>query len=96
MIVVSSPSKPFLYTAKGTLKRHAILADYEQEINDAYDAVDNSSQTDVAIPAGQGVPEFKEFVRNVLDKIMKVDLKIVNDDKDLFELGLDRCVLCCV
>ena len=36
MILVASPDKPFTYTAKNTPRRHAIIEDYDQEINQIY------------------------------------------------------------
>ena len=94
MIVVASASKPFLYTAKGTLRRQAIINDYELEINAAYAAVDASSQTDVSAPKEWNLMEVKGFLRAILGRIMRNDLENVEDDTDLFELGLDRCVHC--
>ncbi|KZT06951.1 uncharacterized protein LAESUDRAFT_758773 [Laetiporus sulphureus 93-53] len=50
MIMVSKPSKPFSYTAKNTMRRGVILKEYDQEINDMYDLVEKSMQSNVPPP----------------------------------------------
>src|SRR5487761_708862 len=47
MIIVASPAKPFVYTAKMTARRQAILKDYDEEINTLYDVVEQTSQVDI-------------------------------------------------
>ena len=47
MIIASTPSKPFMYTAKNTARRQAILSTYEAEINALYVAVDETTQSDL-------------------------------------------------
>jgi acyl-coenzyme A synthetase/AMP-(fatty) acid ligase len=49
MIVVASPSKPFIYTAKMSARRQAILKGYDNEINAMYDVVEQTSQIDSKI-----------------------------------------------
>ncbi|KAF9785316.1 hypothetical protein BJ322DRAFT_1020862 [Thelephora terrestris] len=44
MVLVSSPKKPFILTAKLTARRQAVIAEYEPEIDALYDAVDESAQ----------------------------------------------------
>ena len=36
MIIPAEPTKPFTYTPKGSVKRKAVLAAYEQEIEALY------------------------------------------------------------
>ena len=50
MIIVASPSKPFLYAAKMTPRRQAILKDYDEEINALYHSAEQRSQVDVPLP----------------------------------------------
>ena len=50
MITVSTPEKPFTYTAKNTPRRHAIIREYEPEIDALYAAVDESTQADIEPP----------------------------------------------
>ena len=90
MIIVTNPSKPFLYTAKGTIRRQAIINEYEEEINAAYDTVDGSSQIDVTEPSTWDFASVKSFVRQVFDRTLKSGMLGIDDNMDLFEVGLDR------
>ena len=87
MIIVASPSKPFMYTAKMTARRQAILADYDSEINALYDTIENASQVDISIPAEWTPSQSLDYVRHVLHKIMT---QKVADDVDIFQHGCDR------
>ena len=87
MIIVASPSKPFVYTAKMTARRQAILADYDSEINALYDTIENASQVDIPIPAEWTPSQSLDYVRHVLHKIMT---QKVADDVDIFQHGCDR------
>ena len=90
MIIVTSPSRPLTYTAKGTVRRQASINEFQDEINAAYDAVKESSQEDIAAPASWTNEETKRYVREVIHKTMKAKGQGVGDDADLFEGGLDR------
>jgi hypothetical protein len=92
MIIVASESKPFEYTPKGTPRRHVVLATYEEEIDAAYEAVDESSQTEVTAPARWGQAEIFAFLRTAITRVMK---KTLEDDQDFFQYGCDRCVPSC-
>ena len=87
MIIVVAPSKPFVYTAKMTARRQAILKDYEPEINALYDTVEKTSQVDIPIPAEWTPSQSLDYVRNVLQKVMT---QKVADDVDIFQHGCDR------
>ena len=50
MVLVSSPSKPFQYTAKMSARKAVIVAEYEPEINAAYEAAEETTQAAHAIP----------------------------------------------
>ncbi|GJJ06091.1 putative NRPS-like protein biosynthetic cluster [Clathrus columnatus] len=94
MILLASPSKPFLFTDKRTVKRGLTLKLYEQEIEDIYKAFDESVKTDVPIPKGLypngGLTEEESltFVRNVVKSILK-QAKNIGDADDIFLLGSD-------
>ena len=90
MIIVASLDKPFSYTAKGTVRRQAIIKEYEAEIDAAYAAVEESSQDDIAVPADWSIPNVTDFVREVVIRTMKRSISAVSDSADLFEMGLDR------
>lgn len=89
MILVASPSKPFAYTDKGTLKRPLTTSLYEEEIQAAYSAVENSSQTGIDPPSSWEYPDVLEFVRKVVAKVLERELQ---DDDDIFQSGGDRYV----
>lgn len=86
MIIVASPSKPFVYTAKTTPRRQAILKDYDPEINALYDTVEKSSQVDIPVPAEWTPSQSLDYVRHVLHKVMT---QKVADDVDIFQYGCD-------
>ena len=87
MIIVASPSKPFVYTAKMTARRQAILKDYDEEINALYDAMEQTSQADVPLPVEWTPSQSLDYVRHIVHKVMTQE---VADGVDLFQHGCDR------
>ena len=87
MIIVASPSKPFMYTAKMTARRQAILKDYDDEINALYDVVEQTSQVDIPIPAEWTPSHSLDYIRHVVQKVMTQN---VADEVDIFQHGCDR------
>lgn len=87
MIVVSSAEKPFMYTAKNTARRQAILQDYEPEIEELYRTVEESAQAELKPPQSWGLANTTCFVRLVVNKVLNVTL---DDDDDMFRKGCDR------
>ena len=87
MIIVSSPSKPFMYTAKNTARRQAILRDYEAEIEALYNVVEDGTQADLSPPQSWDVEHTRDFVRRVVKKVLNME---VRDTDDLFRKGCDR------
>ena len=90
MIIVTSPDKPFSYTAKGSLRRQAIIKEYDAEIDAAYAAVEESSQENIAAPTEWNILNVSDFVREVVLRTMKRNTDSLSDNADLFEMGLDR------
>lgn len=90
MILVSSPSKPFTYTAKNTVRRQAVISDFADEIDALYATVHKTAQTDLPLPKSWSPTTTLNFTRGVVTKVMKCD---VQDDVDFFRHGCDRCVL---
>lgn len=86
MIIVSSPSKPFELTSKGTPRRHTVIKNYEQEIQALYDAVKVSPQTDIPAPHKWDRSSVQDFTREVVQEVMDMDLP---DDTDFFGQGCD-------
>ncbi|CAL1709823.1 unnamed protein product [Somion occarium] len=86
MIVVTSPSKPFLYSAKGSTRRGVIVNDYEAEINACYDEVEKSATVDTPTLTGLDAGSLSTFIRKVVTGVMAQD---VSDDLDIFQTGCD-------
>ncbi|KAF8213914.1 hypothetical protein K438DRAFT_2148714 [Mycena galopus ATCC 62051] len=86
MILVTKPDKPFTYTAKMTARRQAIIVDYEDEIADLYDAVEETAQVGVSPPAQWDPTSTVNFVRKVVHKIVGNEIE---DDVDIFHHGCD-------
>jgi len=87
MIIVASPSKPFLYTTKMTTRRQAILKDYDEDINALYDSAEQTSQVDIPLPTEWTSSQSLDFVRHIIHKVM---VQEVSDGVDIFEHGCDR------
>lgn len=99
MILVTSPSKPVIYTAKNTLDRPGTLRAYEAEINGLYTAFEaarspcsTSQETPnkrkgLIPPSYWGEVECLQFVRTAVETIIPFSL---GDDDDFFQAGCDR------
>ena len=89
MILVSSPKKPFVLTAKLTVRRQAVIADYEPEIDALYDRVAETAQAVKQFPNEWTEQTSLEFARNLIGSVLKVRVK---DDDDIFQHSCDRSV----
>ena len=87
MILVSSPKKPFILTAKLTARRQAVIAEYEPEIDALYDAADETAQAVEYFPNEWTQQSSLEFARNLIGSVLKVSVK---DDDDIFQHSCDR------
>ncbi|KDQ07664.1 hypothetical protein BOTBODRAFT_139808 [Botryobasidium botryosum FD-172 SS1] len=86
MIVVTNSSKPFLYTAKGSIKRQLTIDHFQEEIEATYRAVENAVQTSFKPPVTWDYASVLEFVRKVVFSDLGHELK---DDDDIFQHGGD-------
>ncbi|KAI0298355.1 acetyl-CoA synthetase-like protein [Multifurca ochricompacta] len=86
MITVADPSKPFVYTAKMTTRRQAILKDYETEIEALYSIVEQTSQVDAPLPSEWTLSQSLYYVRQIVHKVMG---QKVADSADVFQHGCD-------
>ncbi|TBU28871.1 acetyl-CoA synthetase-like protein [Dichomitus squalens] len=86
MIIVASPLKPFDYNAKGNIRRNPILQRYTEEIEALYDAIQESTQSDLRAPAHWDPDSARTFVRAVVHKVL---LKPLDDTSDIFRSGCD-------
>ncbi|PCH43993.1 acetyl-CoA synthetase-like protein, partial [Wolfiporia cocos MD-104 SS10] len=82
MITVAKPSKLFMYTAKNTARRQAVINDYEEEINALYDIVEESTQSSIPPPSHWDIVSAIEFVRAVVVKVLghTVNLYLIKVD----------------
>lgn len=87
MIMVAKPSKPFTYTAKNTVRRQAVINEYDDEIDRLYVLVAESAQTNIQPPTQWDIVTTTEFVRAVVTKVLS---RVVQDNDDLFQRGCDR------
>lgn len=90
MILVAKPSKPFTYTAKNTVRRQAVIADYDDEIDALYAAVQETTQPHISAPTTWTLSNTLMFIRVIVTEVLKREIP---DDEDLFESGCDRQVL---
>ena len=87
MILISSPKKPFVLTAKLTPRRQAVIAQYEPEIDALYEAVDETTQAVKHFPNEWTEVTSLEFARNLVGSVLKHPVK---DDDDIFQHSCDR------
>jgi hypothetical protein len=91
MILFTKPSKPFTYTGKETPRRHAILREYEPEIDELYASMDGATnlKSSIVPPKEWDISSTLTFVQAVVHDVM---VNKVGDNDDLFEYGCDRFV----
>ncbi|KAF9552954.1 acetyl-CoA synthetase-like protein [Agrocybe pediades] len=86
MILVTKPSTPFQYTAKNTPRRHMMINSYDEEIQAAYNAVSNNSQSEIPSPTEWDLLGTYNFVRSVVHRVLPHN---VDDKVDIFQNGCD-------
>jgi hypothetical protein len=86
MILVSKEEKPFAHSAKGAPRRKVIIADYEAEIEELYETVEDISVNGSEYPTTWSLEESIAYVRTVVHGVMMMTL---GDDDDLFVHGCD-------
>lgn len=82
---VSSSSKPFQLTPKGTVKRRSVLTDYADEIEALYGSGVQGDVVQIAKDASQ--PDVEAYVAATVQDILSVPS--IDDKADIFALGLD-------
>ena len=87
MILVSKEEKPFVYSAKGDPRRKTVIADYEAEIEELYQTVEDTTISELNSPTTLVLEESTVYVRAVVLGVMMATL---GDDDDLFAHGCDR------
>ncbi|KAJ6487824.1 hypothetical protein C8R45DRAFT_257544 [Mycena sanguinolenta] len=94
MIILFTPTKTFHLTSKGTPRRHAIIEEHAQEIEDAYVAFDESGSGSVAGGVAGVGGKGGEFKLGDAVEIVRFHVHThinsgVADDGDVFEAGAD-------
>ncbi|KAJ5090943.1 hypothetical protein N7532_009627 [Penicillium argentinense] len=84
-LAVSSQSKPFQLTPKGTIKRRAVVNDYSSEIDALYEAGDQINVDQLQKDASNS--DIAAFITQILSDILGVPT--VDQDADIFALGVD-------
>jgi hypothetical protein len=92
MILIASPSKPILFTEKGTIKRGATLAQYDDNVDDLYHNVEATALVDISIPSTWTSEASLVFVRAVVQHVLPV---VTSDTHNLFDMGCTRYVDVC-
>ena len=87
MILVASPNKPFTFTAKGSPRWQAVIAEYAPEIEALYASVEESTQADLPAPRSWDVKQASQFIRHLVTSVLGRPL---DDTEDLFQHGCDR------
>ena len=87
MIITTSPSKPFSYSAKGYPRRVAAMQSYSDEISVLYENVERSSQPTITGPAIWDDQSTRAFVRRVVTSVL---VRSIDDEADFFRNGCDR------
>ncbi|KAL4248625.1 Adenylate-forming Reductase [Abortiporus biennis] len=93
MIIVTSPNKPFSYTAKGTVRRPAMIKEYDPEIEALYQRIDQISNIDIYGDVQTGAATIQWNFHSMLEFVRKVVLNVleksVRDEDDIFQYGCD-------
>lgn len=87
MIILAKPNKPFTFTGKGSIRKSAVVADYDDEIVATYAAVEAATSANVDSPETWTKETTLDFVRTVVHKVMESK---VEDSDDIFQHGGDR------
>ena len=99
MVMISSPEKPFQYTAKGSPRRQVITDMYETEISALYDGTPSQCPLAAVEPTGShrddvdlsSVDGCTKLVRAVFRKALKLEVgEELKDEDDILQMGCDR------
>lgn len=85
-VIVSSASKPFKLTPKGSVKRMVTLNDYKEIVDALYQTSEDRPRASV-LSVKSSHAEIKQFITVVLVELL--DLPTIGEHDDIFSLGLD-------
>ncbi|GJJ05919.1 putative NRPS-like protein biosynthetic cluster [Clathrus columnatus] len=95
MILIASSSRPFVYTAKETLKKGVILTLYGDIIDALYKDAEESVHAEIPVPLGTHPDggwteeEILVFVSKVIHTVLRLDGKALIGTDDIFRFGCD-------
>ncbi|KAF4571529.1 putative PKS/NRPS-like protein biosynthetic cluster [Pleurotus pulmonarius] len=87
MVIIADPTRPLVYTPKGTPKRGVILEAYEKEIENVYASFEETIPLNFPIPSIWTLASILELSRAVVKTVMSDN--DLQDDVDIFQLGCD-------
>lgn len=87
MIVVASPSKPFVFTDKRSVKRALVLQLYDTEIETTCANAEKPPNTGIEFPTSWEYAAVLEYVGKVVVDVLG---HTIGDDDDIFQYGGDR------
>jgi len=91
MVIVTSPEKPFVFSAKGGIKRKAAEAEYADEISSLYFAVGQCIvREDPSYPFTWDLDSVSRYVRTIIERTLFNSDVNLSDDDDIFNNGCDR------
>lgn len=85
MVLVTSPSKPFTYTGKGTVRKSKVIEEYDPETEALYSQLEEMTQ--IEPPSKWTAETSLELVKSVVENVLKRELV---QTEDMFEAGCDR------
>ena len=90
LVLVAKPDKAMMRTDKGTIKVKLTLAMYEEEIEQAYQTIEDGEELEFGMPESGFLPEdVNALSRFVHAAVANVLHHAVGDEDDLFDAGLD-------
>jgi hypothetical protein len=91
MIIKEDPDRPFEYTAKLSLRRGAVVARYEEDIDAIYEAFNNASTGFTNKKAFKTLQSLEDTLHYVRDTVLaNVGIQVENDDDIFLAGGADR------
>ena len=91
LILVTTPGKPLPLTPKGSLMFKQSLILYAEEIEQLYTDMEKAGGGDGPMPSSWSAKGIREWVAVNVKELLDVNV-VLDETKDLFDMGVDRCV----
>ncbi|KAI0684699.1 male sterility protein-domain-containing protein [Cytidiella melzeri] len=89
LVLVEDPAHPFQYSDKGTVKKQTTLALYHEQIEQAYQTVEQGQSPSVTNPPSPSFDNVTVFTGLVRSQVSECLERTIGDDDDFFNAGLD-------